>query len=236
MLPAVIETERLWLVPRDPDHVDVTAAYEACRHGAEGIEAVTRYVPWSPHDHPKETREFLERGAEARADWERLGYAIVPGAGESPDGYERSGDGRPGELAGFCGLGIDWDRGIADLGLWLRRRFWGRGYSGERAVALAEVAVERLDLELIAVTHHVDNDNSRRAIERYVDRMGGRREGVLRNEITAADGNEVGDAVRYSVSAAEFREADPDREVTLYDDAADAPVSTAPAPELREDE
>ncbi len=59
---------------------------------------------------------------------------------------------------------------------------------------------------MVAVSHHPDNDNSRRAVERYVDRFGGRREGRLRNTLTFLDGS-VHDEVHYTISQAEWREA-----------------------------
>jgi len=52
-----------------------------------------------------------------------------------------------GEIAGFGGFSVDWEKRTAVLGTWLRKRFWGRGYSGERAAALVEVAFENLDLD-----------------------------------------------------------------------------------------
>jgi RimJ/RimL family protein N-acetyltransferase len=63
-----------------------------------------------------------------------------------------------------------------------------------------------MDLDLVAVSHHPDNDQTKRAIEKYVERFGGRREGLFRNHLTCQDGTVV-DEVRYSVSQAEYREA-----------------------------
>ncbi|WP_430503981.1 GNAT family N-acetyltransferase [Haloparvum sp. PAK95] len=195
MFPETIETERLRLRPRWPETVDVHECYEICS-ADPGIDEVTEYVTWSPHETVKETQEFLERGKSKWEDAEAAGYVIRPKPGE--DGA--------GEIAGCTGIGIDWDRRTAVLGLWLRKRFWGRGYSGERAAALCEIAFDRLDLELVAVSHHPDNEQSARAIEKYVDRFGGRREGVLRNHLEYQDGS-VHDEVRYTISQREWREA-----------------------------
>lgn len=201
MIPDIIETERLRLEPATPEYVDVHEAYRICSSD-DGIEEVTEFLPWDPHPHPKETQEFLERCAEQRADHENADYVVRTTEDD-------------GNIAGFGGLNLDWDRRLGELGLWLRKRYWGRGYSAERALALAELAFERLDLEVVCVTHHVDNEKSRRSIEKYIDRMGGRREGVIRNARADPDGGEAWNEVRYSVSQAEFREADPDREVTF---------------------
>ena len=98
---------------------------------------------------------------------------------------------------------IDWDRRTAILGVWLRKPFWGRGYSGERAAALMEIAFERLHLELVAVTHDAGNEKSRRAIEQYVERFGGRHDGLIRNAEVDGDGTPV-DQHRYSISREEY--------------------------------
>ena len=208
MFPAVVETERLRLEPRTPEFVGALTAYEHCREGAPDIDEITEYLPWEPHPHPKETFDFLQRGAKARSERTAAEYVVRPREGE--DGA--------GEIAGFTGVGIDWEKRTGTLGLWLRKPFWGRGYSGERAVALAKLTFDRLDLEVLSVTHSPGNENSERAIRRYVERMGGRREGTLRNW---GPDDPPSDQVRYTVSQSEWREASLDPDVTFSD--ADAP-------------
>jgi RimJ/RimL family protein N-acetyltransferase len=208
MLPEVIETERLRLEPRTPAYVDPLTVYEYCREDAPAIDEITRYVPWRPHPHPKASVEFLERGAKKREDHEAAAYAVRPKAGE--DGA--------GELAGFAGLGFDWEKDSAELGCWFRKPFWGRGYSGERALALAELGFEHLDFEVLTVSHSPGNDQSERAITKYVERMGGRREGVMRNAgVDSIEGGGGVDLVRYSISQQEYREADPEQAVAFFD-------------------
>jgi RimJ/RimL family protein N-acetyltransferase len=194
LFPTLIETERLRFEPRTPAYVDALELYRICSSD-DGIEVVTRYMPWEPHRTPREAFDLLDRGAQYHREGEAAPYVLRPREGE--DGA--------GEIAGLTGLKFDWEKRTATLGIWLRRRFWGRGYSGERAVALAEFAFDVLDLEILSVLHDVENVNSRRAIEKYVDRLGGRREGVLRNELVV-DG-EPRDMVRYSVSQDEWRDA-----------------------------
>lgn len=191
LFPERIETERLVLTP--VHELDPIRYYEIC--SSDGMDDVTEYVPWTPHDHPKETEEFLESRREAWDDGGSADYVIRPQDGE--DGA--------GEIAGTCGLGIDWDRQVGTLGLWLRKRFWGRGYSGERAAALMAVAFDHLDLEVVAVTHQAGNEKSRRAIEKYIEAHGGRHEGLLRNYEPAdlTTGGAV-DAHRYTVTQEEF--------------------------------
>ncbi|WP_050032473.1 GNAT family N-acetyltransferase [Halorubrum halophilum] len=195
MFPETIETDRLRLEPRWPEHVDLDECYRICSSDP-GIDEVTEHVTWDPHETKKETLEFLERGRERWEDDEAASYVIRPREGE--DGA--------GEIAGFGGFEVDWEKRTAVLGTWLRRRFWGRGYSGERAAALVEVAFEDLDLDLVAVSHLPENEQSQRAIEKYVGRLGGRREGLLRNHVTFMDGS-VHDEIRYSISQDEWRDA-----------------------------
>jgi RimJ/RimL family protein N-acetyltransferase len=108
-------------------------------------------------------------------------------------------------LAGTTNLHFDWGRRTAELGIWLRKPFWGRGYSGERAAALLELAFERLDLELVGASHQDGNEQSRRAIEKYVERFGGQYDGLLRNFVPRGD--EVRDLHRYTISQEQYREA-----------------------------
>ena len=208
MLPEVIETERLRLEPRTPEYVDPLTLYAYCKESAPAIDEITEHVPWRPHPHPKESAEFLERGAKKREEYEAAAYVVRP----------RDGEDGAGEIAGFGGLNLDWEKDSAELGCWFRKPFWGRGYSGERALALAELAFEHLDFEVVTVSHLPGNDQSERAITKYVERMGGRREGVMRNAgVESLEGGGGVDLVRYSISQPEYREADLEQEVAFYD-------------------
>ncbi|TKX35375.1 GNAT family N-acetyltransferase, partial [Halorubrum sp. CGM4_25_10-8A] len=153
--PETIETDRLRLEANGPEKVDLDACYRICSADT-GIDEIAEHVTWDPHETKRETLEFLERGRERFEEGEAANYVIRPRQGE--DGA--------GEIAGFGGFEVDWEKRTAVLGTWLRKRFWGRGYSGERAAALVEVAFDDLDLEVVAVGHHPDNEQSRRAIEK----------------------------------------------------------------------
>ena len=194
MFPERFKTNRLTFERLTQESIDLFEFYRICSSDP-GIEEVTRYMPWNPHQSVKETAEFVESVQTQWTDDEAATYVIRPR--ESEDGS--------GDLAGVTTLSCDWDRRTGGLGMWLRKRFWGRGYSGERAAALMEIAFERLDMEIIAVTHHVDNEKSQRAIEKYVEAHGGKRDGVLRNWIPYDD--HVADEVRYTITRGEYREA-----------------------------
>lgn len=194
LFPPSVDTERLRLERLTDDRL--FELYEHANEDAPRIEAVTEYLHWDPHRSPGETREFVDGCETAWEAGERATWVIVP----------REDEPLAGELAGLTGLGVDWDRRVATLGCWLRPSVWGQGYSGERAHALMAVAFDRLDLDVVAVTHVPENEQSGRAIEKYIDTAGGRREGYVRNGIAFADGC-VHDVIRHSVTAAEWHDS-----------------------------
>lgn len=196
LFPDHVETERLDFRAIGSDTVDILDYYEVCSRHEPDIEEVTQYMTWTPHETPKETVDYFDHVAEQREQHAGVSYVIRP----------KSGEDSAGQIAGGAGIDVDWDRRTATLGMWLRKPFWGRGYSGERADAMCDVAFERLGLDVVAVTHDVENEKSQRAIEKYVDRLGGRTEGTIRN--AAVDGHgEPRDSVRYSISKEEYRAA-----------------------------
>ena len=193
LFPDRIETERLVLEALTTHSMDVLELYELVRTGAPHIDEVTEYLTWSPHETPNETREFLQTVTEQREAGEQATYVVRPRDEDS-------------EIAGLTGMSVDWDRRTTTFGMWLRKPYWGRGYSGERAAALMDVAFERLDLDTVVVTVHRGNEKSKSAVSEYVEAHGGRREGLLRNFETDQD-DTVHDVHRYSVAATEYRDA-----------------------------
>ncbi|MFC7068140.1 GNAT family N-acetyltransferase [Halobaculum lipolyticum] len=208
MFPDRILTDRLRLDRHDAA-VDALAFYEHVgERRSDTIAAECEWLNWSPHAHPAESAGVLESFREGWEERDSATYAVVPREGE--DGA--------GTYAGNTGLSFDWDRHTATLGIWLREPFWGRGYSGERAQALAALAFDRLDLELLAVEAFPENERSIRAIEKYVDTMGGREEGLIRNHLADQDGA-VHDVRRFSIHRDEYAEAVGDDDaVTFVDD------------------
>ncbi|WP_331235563.1 GNAT family N-acetyltransferase [Natronorarus salvus] len=189
--PHSLETDRLDFERLSPETVDVLALYEVFGRSPDA-EAVFEYVDSDPHRTPKETFEFVRRAETQWAQGEGAKYVIRPSSGE----------GHGGEIAGVTGIYPDWDRRLATLGIVLDKRFWGNAYSSERAALFVELAFERFDLDVVAVKYVDGNDRSRRAIERYVDRFGGRYEGLLRNRL-AVEG-EVYACHRYTIAREEY--------------------------------
>ncbi|MFB6176365.1 MAG: GNAT family N-acetyltransferase [Halobaculum sp.] len=218
MFPELIETDRLRLERHD---IAVTPRqfYAASGDGqTETIAEETEHVSWTPHDHLKESYEIQSQFAEQWGERDGATYAVIPK--EDEDGG--------GRYAGNTGVAFDWDTRTATLGIWLRKPFWGRGYSGERAAALASLAFDRLDLEILAVDVMPDNEQSVRAIEKYVDRLGGHREGRFRNHVATEDG--PADVYRFSVSQAEYENAVGDEDLAEFTDELDEPTLAGSSP------
>ena len=64
------------------------------------------------------------------------------------------------------------------------------------------VAFDELDLAVVAIKYIDGNEQSKRAVEKYVESFGGRYEGLLRNWLAA--GNDVYDCHRYTISRPEY--------------------------------
>jgi len=191
MFPARIETERLTLERISHDSVDVFDLHEFYSDG-DDVGEMFEYWDSSPHETVKETYDYVD---EAERLWDEVAgakYVIRPKEGEDGAGV----------IAGTTRLYPNWKKRSANLGILLAKRFWGRGYSGERADALISVAFDRLELELVVAVHIDGNEKSRRAVTKYIERNGGRYEGLLRYWLPLSD--TVADVHRYSISREEY--------------------------------
>lgn len=198
IFPPELETERLRMERLCPETVDVFEYYERCSNHEPAIEEVTRYLPWDPHETVKETADYLDDLADQWENGTRAEYVIRPKADEPGAG----------NIAGAGGLIVDWETRTGYPAIWLRKRFWGRGYSGERASAVVELAFERLDLDLVAVPVQDGNEKSRQAVKKYVTAHGGQYDGIVRNSTVRPDGTII-DHHRYTITQEQYRATDP---------------------------
>ena len=76
--------------------------------------------------------------------------------------FERT-DGEP-RLIGSCGLARR-SSGAVELGYWIARPFWGRGFATEASSALIDI-VRALRLPQIQASHFIDNPASGRVLEK----------------------------------------------------------------------
>lgn len=190
MFPDAIETDSVVLRRLCRDAVDPRTLYDRFGAGAEEVDEVFAHVPQEPFASLRDAREWLD---EAEAEWddgEVAQYGVFP----SDD-----------EFAGFAALAVAWERRTGRPGVILARPFWGEGYAAECATALTDLALDRLDLEAVAIGYEAGNDRSKRVVEPFVERYGGQKDGVLRNRTPVGD--EVRDHHRFTVTRAEYRRA-----------------------------
>ena len=88
----------------------------------------------------------------------------------------------------------------AEVGYALRSDQWGRGYAAEAVALVIDWALQALDLHRIEADIDPRNDGSRRLLER----LGFRREGLLRERFF--DGDAAGDSEFFGLLAQEWRE------------------------------
>ena len=97
--------------------------------------------------------------------------------------FERT-DGAP-QLVGSCGLGRR-PSGAVELGYWIARPCWGRGYATEACSALVDIA-RTLGLARLEGSHFLDNPASGRVLEK----LGFESTGLVAPRLSCARGAEV---------------------------------------------
>lgn len=141
-----IETERLTLRPfrlRDAQVVQLLA-------GDRDIADTTMNIP-----HPYEdgmAEEWIRGHKSACEDGSGITFAIVLRGDDS--------------LVGAIGLRIDRSMGKAELGYWVGKPFWNRGYATEAAIALLAFGFDELQLNRIHAVHLARNPRSGRVMEK----------------------------------------------------------------------
>jgi RimJ/RimL family protein N-acetyltransferase len=88
-------------------------------------------------------------------------------------------------LVGSCGLGRR-PSGAVELGYWIARPFWGRGFAGEAGEALIGIA-RALGLRQLEASHFIDNPASARVL----DKLGFESTGIIAPRMCRARGEEV---------------------------------------------
>jgi ribosomal-protein-alanine N-acetyltransferase len=101
-------------------------------------------------------------------------------------------------LVGAIGLILRTEHSRAELGYWIGRPFWGRGYATEAAAAVLGYGFETLGLHRMYACHFARNPASGRVLEK----VGMRREGVARAHVKRW--NRFEDLVQYGILREEF--------------------------------
>lgn len=194
MFPETIETDSLTLNPLRETYVDVFDLYDLFAEESEGVADVFEYVPQEPYTSVKDARDRLGKAETAWEEADAAQYAV----------YTADDD-----LIGYAALSIEWERRTGTLGFILAKPYWGQGYAGECSMALIELAFNRLDLELVAIGYEEGNERSQRAVEKFIDAVGGQYDGVLRNWTPIGD--EIADHHRYTVTQGQYQQTGHDR-------------------------
>ncbi len=103
-----------------------------------------------------------------------------------------------GALIGACGLEIFREHRRAEVGYWLGRDYWGKGYATEAAAAVLGWGFETLGLARVSAARFADNPASGRVLEK----LGMTQEGRLRRH--AFRGGEFRDMVLYGILREEW--------------------------------
>ena len=106
-------------------------------------------------------------------------------------------------LIGSCGLGRR-PSGAVEMGYWIARPFWGRGFATEACGALVEIA-RTLGLSRLEASHFIDNPASARVLEN----LGFESTGLIAPRMSCARGEEVpARLMRLQLNAADVAEAE----------------------------
>jgi RimJ/RimL family protein N-acetyltransferase len=154
--PDQLQTRRLEL--RRPTLGDAEAAFESYASDPK----ITRYLTWSAHTSPKQTREHFQQAIDA---WDlRMGHRAWL--------IERKADGL---LMGTIGCTVWFHR--VEIGFALGSRFWGEGYMPEALAGVCKAAFE--DPRIYRVQALCDDENVRSS--RVMEKVGMQYEGLLRS-------------------------------------------------------
>ena len=171
--PYEFGTERLHLRP--PQIEDAALIFESYAQDPD----VTKYLVWQPHKSVNETKSFLNRCVSVWAEGSAYPWVLT-----------RNEDGK---LIGMVEVRID--RYKADLGYVLTKTEWGKGYITEAVRAIVAWGLSQEEIYRVWAVCDVEN----RASARVLEKVGMRKEGVLRRWIIHPNiSNEPRDCYSYA--------------------------------------
>ena len=148
---------------RAPRAEDAAAHCEAV---LESLPELSAWLEWAHDGYARdESASFIARAIAGHQTGDLYEFVIVDGTGR---------------LLGGAGLNkVDTRFMKANLGYWVRTSAAGRGVAAAATRLLARFGFEQLGFQRIEIVAAVDN----KASQRVAEKVGGRREGVLRNGI-----------------------------------------------------
>lgn len=201
LFPERIETERLVFERFGHDTVDPFEFYAFV--SSDGWrEDATDHMPWFRFQRLDEVLDFIDAAEGHWDDGESARYLLRSRAGD--------------EMLGVTAYSPEWEARRAGSDIVLAPEHWGQEFGLERASAFIELTFEQYDLEAYYTTCAAGNEPSRRMIQKYVGRYGGRHEGLLRQHSPRPDG-EVTAQHRFTILREEYVEATADRRTMQFD-------------------
>ncbi|MEH7524921.1 GNAT family N-acetyltransferase [Bacillus sp. JJ1503] len=146
------------------------------------IAKTTLYIP---HPYPKgSARDFIAKVLEAEQKGEAVTFAIIS---KKDHGF-----------IGLISIGQVMEHRRGELGYWVGKPFWGKGYGTEAARLVIKYGFEILNLNRIYAAAFKSNPGSWRIMEK----CGMKHEGVFRNHVVK-DGKAI-DLTYYSILKEEY--------------------------------
>lgn len=181
-----MSTDRLTFKKLCVHTIKPSELYKHVSTNAENIDEITKKIHWNPHQNIKETEDFIKNIEHEWKNRETATYVIY---------YNNN-------FAGLTSLSLEWNKKRGTLGLWLKKSFWGKGISQERAYIMLKLAFEKLDLDIIQVQHVEGNYKSEKSIKKYINKYNGQYDGLLRNE-TVVNGD-LKNYKLYTISCSQY--------------------------------
>jgi len=154
-----LETERLRLRP-------LAFEDEAAVFALASDPEIARFVRFEAHRTRAETRAFIELVLEHYRRGDPFAWAIILR--------------EDGGLLGSCGFVSQVpERKSAEIGYWLGKPYWGKGYAVEAARALVRFGFQQMDLERVEAKCFLEN----RAGQRVIGKLGMKFEATDRSEM-----------------------------------------------------
>ena len=195
--PNEFTTERLRFVGPLRDYYQISEFHDFIMNG-KSAEKMAKYNYYQSNEGLDKTIENWDYINDKWSNCEAAYYGIELLDEETMDDFEYS-------FIGWGDLEFDWELGRAELGVSIHPEFWGRGFSGERAEALVDLAFWYDGINIVDVFPSPENKNSVSAVEKYVSKMGGERVGTVKNKYYI-EGEGVKDAVVFQITEKQFED------------------------------
>lgn len=178
----VLETARLRLRP--PRESDVPQIVPLAGDREIAVHTLTMPHPYSEQD----ARDWIERCRKNAESGDEVAFVITMRDTE--------------ELVGACGIGIDRTHNLGEIGYFIGRRYWNRGYCHEAVRTMLEWAVGRLEVAKFIARVFAGNEASSRVVEK----LGMEQEGLFRKHLVKW--GERRDVEQWGMLVDEYRETE----------------------------